>query len=270
MGNEKSEKTESSEQMIFAPQRLLEIALTNNAGIEQLEKLMDLQERWEAKQAKIAFTEALSKFQKECPIIRKRKDGSKTRSGAVAFKYSPIDHILIEKNKNGETVQELITKNGFSYIVKTPLFTTESVTAAVEIRHIAGHSETSSVTLPLVTKTEIMSAPQVVAGTITLAKRYAFCNGFGIISGEPDLDGMKVPNGEKQQPENKADAGASGIPGPTEKVNWEEQIKKAATIKELKALWARMSESERAKNKETFTKIKLNIESAAKKEKGGK
>jgi len=35
-----------------------------------------------------------------------------------------------------------------------------------------------------------MSAPQVVAATITFRKRYAFCNAFGIMTGDEDIDGQ--------------------------------------------------------------------------------
>lgn len=238
----------------YSPQSLISQALAQNLPIATLERLMDLADRWETKQAKIAFTESMAKFQKECPIIRKRKDGSKTKAGFVAFKYAPIDHILTEKNKNGETVQELISDNGFSYIIKTPLFTVESVTVEVEIRHISGHAEVSSVTMPLVNKTEIMSAPQVVAGTITLCKRYAFSNGFGIITGEPDLDGMKLPNKPKET-----------IPEPKEKVNWSKLIGSCDSLKELSGVWEHMSEEEKQLHKATFTKIKANIQAETKK-----
>jgi hypothetical protein len=237
----------------YSPQGLISQALAQNLPVATLEKLMDLADRWESKQAKVAFTKAMSEFQKECPIIRKRKDGNKTKSGIVAFKYAPIEHILTEKNKNGETVQELISKNGFSYIIKTPSFTADSVTVDVEIRHISGHSEISSVTMPLVNKTEMMSAPQVVAGTITLCKRYSFCDGFGIITGEPDLDGMKLPNKPKES-----------IPEPQEKVDWGKLIKSCESIKELKAIWKRMNEAEQNEHREAFNKIKSNIESATK------
>lgn len=249
-------KEEKEELVGYSPQSLISQALSQNLPVATLERLMDLADRWESKKAKIAFTKAMSEFQKECPIIRKRKDGSKTRAGFVAFKYAPIDHILTEKNTNGKTVQELISENGFSYIIKTPSFTTESVTVDVEIRHILGHSEISSVTMPLVNKTDIMSAPQVVAGTITLCKRYSFCDGFGIITGEPDLDGIKL---SPQKPKET-------IPEPTEKINWSKLIKSCEAIKELNAIWARMSEKEQEEHRETFNKIRLNIKDATKKE----
>jgi hypothetical protein len=231
-----------------SPQGLISQALAQNLPIEYLTRLMDLQDRWESKQAKIAFTKSMAEFQKGCPIIRKRKDGSKTKTGFVAFKYAPIDHILTEKNKEGKTVQELISENGFSYIIKTPSFTVESVTVDVEIRHVAGHCEISSVTMPMVTKTEIMSAPQVVAGTLTLCKRYSFCDGFGIITGEPDLDGMKLPDKQKET-----------IPEPQEKVDWGKLIKSCESLKELKAIWKRMSESEQNEHRESFNKIQHRI-----------
>lgn len=238
----------------YSPQSLISQALAQNLPIATLERLMDLADRWEAKQAKIAFTEAMANFQKECPIIKKRKDGNKTKTGYVAFKYAPIDHILTEKNKVGETVQELISRNGFSYIIKTPSFTVESVTVDVEIRHIAGHSEVSSVTMPLVAKTDIMSAPQVVAGTITLCKRYSFCNGFGIITGEPDLDGMRLPDKPKEE-----------IPTPID-TNKEKEIKKCSTLEELEDLYKKFSPKEQLTYKKIFSSVKSMILDSKKKE----
>jgi hypothetical protein len=56
---------------------------------------------------------------------------------------------------------------------------------------MAGHSESSDVEVPLGTKTEIVSASQVVASALTFAKRYAF-NAFGILTGDEDNDSQSV------------------------------------------------------------------------------
>lgn len=42
-----------------APLSLLQIAVNQNADVDKLEKLLAMQERWEQKQAKKAFLEAL-------------------------------------------------------------------------------------------------------------------------------------------------------------------------------------------------------------------
>jgi hypothetical protein len=232
-----------------SPNGLISQALAQSLPIEYLERLMALQERWEKNQAKKAFDEAMSKFQSKCPIIKKTKNGARTKSGTIISKYAPIEKIV-------EQTKDLISECGFSYLVKTPAFTVVSVEVSVEVRHKLGHSEISTVTFPLISKTgDIMSAPQVVAGSVTFAKRYAFCNAFGIMTMDEDKDG--------QQPQEKKEE----IPDPQEKIDWGKLIQNCQTLKELNAVWKRMSEKEQAEHKASFTKIKTFIESETKKAK---
>jgi hypothetical protein len=51
------------------PLTLLEQAIAKNMDLAQLEKLMDMQERWEKRQAEKAFSEAMSSFQSFAPVI---------------------------------------------------------------------------------------------------------------------------------------------------------------------------------------------------------
>jgi hypothetical protein len=60
-------------------------------------------------------------------------------------------------------------------------------------KHKYGHTEPSSVEVPLGNKTDIMSQTQVVAAALTFAKRYAFCNAFGILTGDEDTDASSMP-----------------------------------------------------------------------------
>ena len=246
---QKAEESQFIEIFDNSPHGLLSQAIAQNAGIETLERLMDLQDRWEKKQAKKIFDEAMALFQSKCPIIKKTKNGGKTKSGNVAYKFAPIEDIV-------KQTKDLIAECGFSYIIKTPSFTDGSVEVSVEARHNAGHSEVSTVTFPLVTKTDIMSAPQVVAGTVTFAKRYAFCNAFGIVTMDEDNDG-KDPN---VKPKTET------IPEPKERVNWGKLIKGCETLEELTGVWGRMSEKEKETYKNSFSTIKANIESAKKSE----
>lgn len=237
-----------------SPHSLISQALAQGLGIDVLERLMDLQERWEKNQAKKAFDEAMSIFQSKCPIIKKTKNGAKTKSGTVAYKYAPIENI-VSQTKN------LIAQCGFSYLIKAPSFTNDSVEISVEVRHNQGHSETSTIKMPLVSKTDVMSAPQVVASTVTFAKRYAFCDAFGIMTMDSDNDAK--PMEEQKQIEK--------IPEPKQKevipFDWTDTIKSCKTTKELKALWERLSEQEQATFKKTFEDVKGFIEDAKKKEK---
>jgi hypothetical protein len=54
--------------------------------------------------------------------------------------------------------------------------------------HKLGHEEVSEMEVPLGAKTAIMSQSQQVAAASTFAKRYAFLNAFGIMTGDEDND----------------------------------------------------------------------------------
>ena len=124
--------------------------------------------------AKEQFDEAMAKLQSEMPIIEKKKDVDNK------YKYATIDSIVSQ-------TREFISKNGFSYITKLE-FTTTNVKAICIVKHVAGHSESSEMDVPLVTKTNIMSGAQQTAATATFAKRYAFLNAFGIMTGDEDKE----------------------------------------------------------------------------------
>ena len=71
--------------------QLMTLALNENAPIEKLERLMDLQERWETKNAERAFYNALSIFQSDCPIINK---SGKTYNGTDYAKLEDISNSI--------------------------------------------------------------------------------------------------------------------------------------------------------------------------------
>ena len=170
------------------PNVFIEQAIDAKLDIHSLRELILLKKQWDADQAKKAYIEAMAQFQKECPIIIKSKSGGVTKTGVVAYKFAPIDIILTTKNKNGESVKALISKHGFSYTFNTPITTDKGIKICMKITHNIGHSELSELEMPFVEKTGVMSPPQVIASTMSYAKRYAFMNGFGILTGDEDND----------------------------------------------------------------------------------
>ena len=163
------------------PQTLIALAIQQGTPVEGLEKLMDLQDRWDKKQAKIAFDEAMASFQGECPIIKKTKEVP-TASGKIAYKYAPIDAIVSQ-------VRSTIEKYGLSYAIQTETLEGKVKSTCI-VKHKLGHSESSSMEIPLGQKTGVMSDSQVVAAALTFAKRYSFCNAFGIMTGDDDNEQM--------------------------------------------------------------------------------
>lgn len=163
-------------------------AIKSNVPIETLERLLAMRDKIKAEKAKEAFDTAMALFQGECPIIEKNKHVS-ANSGKVAYSYAPIETIV-------EQVKDLLQKHGFSYAIKTETGDTKVKSTCIA-KHKAGHSEPSSMEVPLGTKTGIMSDTQVVAAASTFAKRYAFCNAFGIMTGDEDIDAVEVKEAPK-------------------------------------------------------------------------
>jgi len=173
---------------------LIQHAIENNVPVDTMERLLAMRRELKAEYAKEQFDISMAVFQGECPIIQKTKDGATTSTGKVAYKYAPLDVIV------GQT-KELITKNGFSYGIKTKM-EGEKVFVTCIVKHRAGHHEESSIEMEKGTKTGVMSASQVTAAALTFAKRYAFCNAFGILTGDEDTDGKDdTPNNTQTAPQ---------------------------------------------------------------------
>lgn len=152
-------------------------ALATGAPIETLERLLAMRTQLKAEAARDAFARDMATLQQECPTIEKSKSGGKTKSGMVAYKYAPLGSIAFQ-------VKDVIGRNGFSYSFRTEVGT--NVKAICIVKHYLGHTEETPVEVPMGAKTDIMSAPQVVAATMTFAKRYAFCDAFGISVSDED------------------------------------------------------------------------------------
>lgn len=173
---------------------LIAKAIDKGVPVETMERLLSMRRELKAELAKEEFDRAMSAFQADCPTIEKTK-GVKTKSGVIAYKYAPIESIVSQ-------VKEFLKKHGFSYSTTMELIEngTIKVRVAIKVTHSAGHSEITEMTVPLGNKTDIMSQTQVVASAQTFAKRYAFCNAFGILTGDEDSDAKT----EAQSPKTKS------------------------------------------------------------------
>ncbi len=173
--------------------RLIEIAVNNGADITQLEKLMDLQERYEANQAKKEFNAAMSKFQAMLPVIEKLGIVDYTTSkGRTFYHYAKIEDIA-------KAIQPALKETGLSY-----RFTQSQDNGIITVRcivtHQSGHSEYS----------ELVSSPDIsggkdqlksIASAISYLRRYTLTGILGIVVGGEDDDGDSVQydNQDQQQ-----------------------------------------------------------------------
>src|SRR5258708_15654040 len=176
------QETASVEQFILK-------AIEMNAPVETMERMFSLREKIKAEQAREAFTAAMSAFQSECPVIVKDKSVMNKDGKSVRYSYAPLDSIVSQ-------IRDILGKHGLSYSVET-LNEEKFITAICKITHVLGHSETSSFKVPIDTE-GYMSAPQKYASALTFAKRYAFCNALGILTGDEDTDTVEL-NGKKAE-----------------------------------------------------------------------
>lgn len=168
-------------------ERLIAMAIDKNVPVETLEKLLTMRRELKAEAAKEAYFQALKAFQAELPVIEKTK-GVKNKSGNIVYKYAPLDSIVTQ-------VRGFLAKHGFSYNITTAQ-AEGKLTASCVSHHIAGHSETTSIEVPV--GSDYMTAQQEVGSARTFSMRYAFCNAFGIMTGDEDDDGNAPGRPEKK------------------------------------------------------------------------
>src|SRR5215471_4894839 len=162
-------------------QALIAKAIEHQVPVDTMERLLALRDRLRAEQAREAFFAALGKFQSECPIIVKSNlvNVQSQSGGRYSYQFAPLDKIV-------STVRPILAKHGLSYTFDSA-DTEGAKTTICRLHHVGGHSEASSFTAPI-DATARMSSTHKSASAHTYAKRYAFCNALGILTGEEDDD----------------------------------------------------------------------------------
>lgn len=161
------------------PYSLVQMAIKQGASVDALERVFALQERWQAAQAKTAFTKAMTELKPNLPVVKKLADGHN-------YKYAPLEDITNQ-------VDPFISKHGFTYRWDTQL-QESTMTVTCTATHLDGHQETSSFTAPILKQItsregkQVTNEVQAAAGTITYLKRYTLCNLFGIMVAGEDQD----------------------------------------------------------------------------------
>lgn len=163
------------------PSNLIELAIKNNAGLEQLEKLMDLQERWEKKEAKKLFFNSMAQFMKIKPDIKKdSKADYTTKAGfKIKYEYSTLKNIQ-------KLIDPLLSELSLSYSFKTKI-ENDKLQVSCIVYHESGHSEEYTLEAP----SDLSGNKSLIHGmgsTNTYLQRYTLCNAFGL-SAENDDDG---------------------------------------------------------------------------------
>jgi len=162
------------------PMALIEMAVNSDADPDKLEKLMELQERWEANRAAEAFGQALADFQAECPPVHKGRSIDLGRGAGP--RYAGLDDIMA-------VAQPIMSKHGLS-VTYSAAIDDGRLHATCTVRK-GRHSEASEITLPVPQQMKVNDT-QKMGAAFSYAKRYALCAALNITVTDQDVDASNL------------------------------------------------------------------------------
>jgi hypothetical protein len=171
------------------PMDLLRIATSQGADLERLEKLMALQQQWEAAEARKAYAAAFAAFKAAPPQIVKNKHVQfATKSG------DRMDYWHATHNEVCGKVAAALAPHGLSHSWRTRQ-EGELIYVTCRLTHAAGHSEEFEM-FGNPDMSGLKSKLQGVASTVTFLQRYTLLGACGLSSeemAEADNDAGKRP-----------------------------------------------------------------------------
>jgi hypothetical protein len=144
---------------------------------EKLSKLMELQERWEARQCEKLLADAMANFQASCPSTIKSRKSDRGQ-------FASLDDIMF-------AIRSTLANNGLSVSFDTNTPESGKLTAVCHVMHRDGGRFNREVTVP-VDSAMRANDTQKMGSAISYAKRYALVAALNIIVSDHDDDGQNA------------------------------------------------------------------------------
>jgi len=185
-------QTQNKELRQASPSEMLQQALASGADLEKLEKLLELQERWEKNQSVKAYNKAMADFKANAPQIDKdKKVQYTTGKGTVGYSHASlanvVDKISVELSKHGLSASWRTNQVG------------KDVCVTCRIAHELGHFEETSITAGA-DDSGAKNSIQAIGSTISYLQRYSLLALTGLATHDQDTDGIVA---EEKIDENK-------------------------------------------------------------------
>ena len=169
---------------VMTPLAMIDRAISSGASVETLEKLMALQERYEAAQARREFDEAISAAKSEIgPIFKNKKVDFTTQKGRTNYAYEDLAEV-------SRTVDPVLARHGLSYRYRTSQ-EGGRLTVTCIMSHKRGHREETSLQAGN-DDSGNKNSIQAVGSAATYLQRYTLKLALGLAA-TTDTDG-NVPN----------------------------------------------------------------------------
>jgi hypothetical protein len=160
------------------PMQMLQVAVERGDDLEKLRQLMDLQDRWEAAQARKAYVAAIAAFKAEPMRILKSKHVN--IPGGAKFAHATLadvcDGVVAALSKHGLSHKWELQQDG------------DRITVTCILTHEAGHSERTMLS-GLPDDSGKKNGIQQIASTVTYLQRYTLMAAVGLAAKDMDDDG---------------------------------------------------------------------------------
>lgn len=161
------------------PMQMLQVAIERGDDMDKLRQLMDLQDRWEAAQARKAYVAAVADFKAEPSQILKSKKVN--IPGGAKFAHATLADVC-------DGVVANLSKYGLSHSFDLKQLDNGWVEVTCVIEHKAGHSERTTLRAPPDDSGKKNSIQQI-ASTVTYLERYTLVAALGLSAKDVDDDG---------------------------------------------------------------------------------
>jgi hypothetical protein len=171
---------------IRTPAQLIELAVQKGADADQLGKLMELQLRWQANEARLAYVAALQAFKKNAPEILKTRK----------VRYENKDHTFTEySHAELDKIVECLTPALCAVGITATWRHGDSngrILVTCVLTHALGHSEDVATLSGPADTSGGKNSIQAIGSTTHYLERYTFLGGLGLAAKGIDDDGMKA------------------------------------------------------------------------------
>jgi hypothetical protein len=159
------------------PMELLRVAMTSGANVDQLERLMLMQERWQAGEAKKAFDAAMADFKSHPPRINKNRH---VKFGNTEYKHATLDHVV-------DVVTDALSRVGIAHKWAVKQSDAEIAVTCI-LTHQMGHSEATTLSAKA-DASGSKNSIQAIGSTVTYLQRYTLLAATGLAAADSDNDG---------------------------------------------------------------------------------
>lgn len=178
MMNAKAEMVKRDETLPApTPNTLLRLAVEQGADLERLEKLMELQQRWEANEARKAWVAAMNAFKANPPVLTKNR---RVQFGNTVYNHASLDEAV-------RVITEGLSAHGLSHRWTVEQLDGGMVRVTCVITHEMGHSESTSMQAGA-DSSGSKNSIQAIGSTVTYLERYTLLAATGLAAKGMDDD----------------------------------------------------------------------------------